>query len=91
MTSVNEPPTGDAGSRSIGNQKPKPEPLPIEGPQGVDPDRWARALVADRSWSMWTRFTIADVLSEYRRPMCWLATSALGGGGLWALLPHLSG
>ena len=50
--------------------------LPIDGPTNVDPNQWARALIADRGTATWLRATVGELLHAHR----WSITIAFTTG-----------
>ena len=90
MANARRHPTGSAGLRSFGRRRAELEPLPIVGPEGVDPNLWAHVLVADRGRG-WMRLIVGEVARAHPKTALH-AVGALGGGsGVIVLIFNLLG
>ena len=82
-------PTGKTGSHFFGSRRADLEPLPMAGPEGVDPNLWAHAVVADRGVAGWARLTLGEVVRAHPRTALGLGLGS--GSGLVALLVKVVG
>ena len=87
MTEVSCHLAGETGARPIDRSRPALEALPTDGPPGVTPDLWARAIVADRGTASWAKFTVGELLQGvHLRHVLYAVVIAGSGSGVLARL-----